>query len=65
MYVVTGTTHDDGGTSKFVDSSADIGMQMLGIIPDILGLVDLTWKTRWIYILLSDCDIDKDDDVQI
>ena len=33
MYVVTGTTHDDGGTSKFVDGSADIGMQMLGILP--------------------------------
>ena len=33
MYVVTGTTHDDGGTSKFVDSSADIGIQMLGILP--------------------------------
>ena len=62
MYVVTGTTHDDGGTSKFVDGCANIGMQMLGIL---LGLVDLTWKTRWIYILLSDCDIDKDDDVQI
>ena len=33
MYVVTGTTHNDGGTSKFVDSSADIGIQMLGILP--------------------------------
>ena len=65
MYVVTCTTHDNGGTSKFVDGCANIGMQMLGIPSDILGLVDLTWKTRWIYILLSDCDIDKDDDVQI
>ena len=32
MYVVTGTTHDDGGTSKFVDGCANIGMQMLGIL---------------------------------
>ena len=30
MYVVSCTTHDYGGTSKFVDGCANIGMQMLG-----------------------------------